>query len=317
MISLSHSGGGEESADLIQDIFKILSCDILEEENDAAILGDLAFSTDSFTISPLFINGTNIGQLAVCGTINDLLMVGSLPLYLSCSLIIEEGFSKEKLKLILKSMQEEASKNNVKIVCGDTKVVPKGSCDELFINTSGIGKIIKPLQTKNIKAGQKILISQDIGKHGAVVFAAREQLVASIKSDCKSLKDEMQDLLDLNIYAARDATRGGLAAVLHEWSKKANVGITLYEDEVKVLDEVLGICELMGFEPYELANEGTFIVAVDAKDSEKALELLRKHNQNAAIIADITDTKQVIIKNSYGVSRFLEYPKGELLPRIC
>ena len=326
-IMLSHGGGGEEMNTLISElIFKIFDNEILNAANDSAILkmsGDLAFSSDSFVVTPLFFNGGNIGKIAACGTINDLAMVGAEAKFLSCSLIIEEGFEIEKLREILCSLHDEAKKSGVKIVCGDTKVVPNGKCDGLFINTSGIGEIIQEVNIKNIKAGAKILLSGDIGRHGAVILANREELSlqSDLKSDCKSLKEVVCQLLKVGIkpLAMRDATRGGLSGVLNEWAKMMKVEILVREGSIKVSDEVIGVCELFGFEPYELANEGTFVLAIEPSDEQKALEILKKFDKNAAVIGEILNEKngRVVLETVYGSKRFLEPPKGELLPRIC
>ncbi|PSM51407.1 hydrogenase expression/formation protein HypE [Campylobacter blaseri] len=326
-ILLSHGGGGEEMNELINElIFKYFDNEILKETNDSAILkidGEIAFSTDSYVVTPIFFSGGDIGKISVCGTINDLCMVGAKPLYLSVGFIIEEGLSFDEFEKILSSMSKIAKENDVKIVCGDTKVVPKGKCDKIFINTSGIGKIIHKIETKNIKNRAKILISGDIARHGSVIVAARDEinLESDLKSDCRSLKDIVMALFENNIYpqAMRDATRGGLSAVLNEWANFNKIEILLNEESIKVQDEVMGICELLGFEPYDLANEGTFVLAIDEKDSKKALEILKNFNENASIIGEVISDKnsRVILKNPYGVKRFLEYPKGELLPRIC
>lgn len=327
-ILLSHGGGGEEMNSLINGtIFSIFDNEILREANDSAILqmdGKLAFTTDSFVVTPIFFNGGNIGKIAVCGTANDLSMVGANPMYISCSLIIEEGLKIDELREILFSMQEIAFKNGIKIVCGDTKVVEKGKCDKIFINTSGIGKIItKPIETKNLKVGAKILLSGDIGRHGAVILQSREDLCfkSSLQSDCKCLKDVVLALLNakINIQCMRDATRGGISAVLNEWANFSQNEILIYEEKIKIKDEVAGICELLGFEAYELANEGTFVLAVDEKDVNKTLEILKSFDENAACIGEVTDAKKprVILENAYKSQRFLELPKGELLPRIC
>ncbi|HHP0338390.1 TPA: hydrogenase expression/formation protein HypE [Campylobacter lari subsp. concheus] len=320
-ITLAHGGGGEEMNALISEIFSIFENDILKEANDAAILDDLAFSTDSFVLNPIFLKDINIGKLAVCGSVNDVLMVGAKPLYLSLALILEEGFEIEKLKIILKSIKEECDKAGVKLVCGDTKVVPKNKGDEIYINTSCIGKNIQKINTKDLKSGCSILVSRDIGVHGCAVLVERNNLEANIQSDCKSLKDEVLALLnaDISIKAMRDATRGGLSAVLNEWAKLSNLELLIYEEKIPVCDEVLGVCELFGYEPYELANEGTFIICVDKKDEQKALEILKQFNANVAIIGEITanEKARVVLENAYGAKRILEAPKGELLPRIC
>lgn len=320
-ITLAHGGGGEEMNALISEIFSIFDDDILKQANDAAILEDIAFSTDSFVLNPIFLKDTNIGKLAVCGSVNDVLMVGAKPLYLSLALILEEGFEIDKLKLILNSIKSECIKADVKLVCGDTKVVPKNKGDGIYINTSCIGKMIKKISTKDIKEDFSILVSRDIGAHGCAVLVERNNLEANIQSDCKNLKDEVLALLNANIKikAMRDATRGGLSAVLNEWAILSQKEILIYEEKIPICDEVLGVCELFGYEPYELANEGTFILCVEKEDEIKALEILQKFNKNASIIGKINSNNnaKVILENAYGAKRFLEAPKGELLPRIC
>ncbi|EJV5811891.1 hydrogenase expression/formation protein HypE [Campylobacter jejuni] len=321
-ISLAHGGGGEEMNELLAKLFKIFDNEILNANNDAAILGNLALSTDSFVLSPIFLDEeVNIGKLCVCGSINDVLMMGAKPKYLSLGLILEEGFELEKLEHILKSIKEECEKCGVMLVCGDTKVVPKGKADEIYINTTALGEIISKKESKNIKAGLSILLSGDIGRHGASVLIKRNELEADIKSDCKALDKEVLELLenDIKVVAMRDATRGGLSAVLNEWAKQSGNDLLIFEEKIIVQDEVLGLCELFGYEAYELANEGTFILCVEKEDELKALEILKKYNVNASIIGEVLEEKKarVILQNAYGAKRFLESPKGELLPRIC
>lgn len=326
-IMLAHGGGGQEMNDLINGlIFKIFNNEILSQNNDSAILnlsGKMAFSTDSFVVSPTKFPGGDIGKIAVCGTVNDLAMVGAKPRYISCALIIEEGFDINELKDILSSMKSTADEAGVAIVCGDTKVVSKGSCDQIFINTSGVGEIIKEVRVENLKSGARVLLSGDVGRHGAVVLASRNELrlQSDLQSDCKPLYKIVEALLNAGItpLAMRDATRGGLSAVLNEWANFKGFELKIYEEKIKIKDEVSGICELLGFEAYELANEGTFVIAVDPKDEEKTLEILRKFDENANTIGEVVSDKKtgVIIENIYGSSRYLEVPKGELLPRIC
>ena len=324
-ILLAHGGGGQEMNELINGlIFRIFDNEILAQSNDSAILnlsGKLAFSTDSFVVSPIKFSGGDIGKIAVCGTINDLAMVGAKPRYISCALIIEEGLGIDELKEILNSMKSTADEAGVSIVCGDTKVVSKGSCDKIFINTSGIGEIIKESRVGNLKSGAKILLSGDVGRHGAVILANRNELNLDLRSDCKPLNNVVEALLNASItpLAMRDATRGGLSAVLNEWAKACGRDIKISEESIAVSDEVMGICEILGFEPYELANEGTFVLAVEPQDEMKALEILKKFDPKSSTIGEILDSNKanVIIQNSYGASRFMEPPKGELLPRIC
>ena len=323
-ITLAYGGGGEETNKLIKELFyKNFSNEILERAEDAAVInlnGKTAFTTDSFTIDPIFFNGGDIGKLSIAGTCNDLAMMGAKPKFLSASFIIEEGFEFSDLEKIVSSMSNELNKIEAKIVCGDTKVVPKGTVDKIFINTTGIGEVIKDnISAHNLKIGDKILVSRDIGRHGSVVLAKRFGVDSEIESDCKVLWDEVKSLIDadIKIKAMRDATRGGLSAVLNEWAEASEVGIEIEEEKIPISDEVLGLCEIFGFEPMDLANEGTFIVAVDRKDSQKALEILKKFNPSASIIGEVVEGERVILKTEYGSRRYIDLPKGELLPRIC
>jgi hydrogenase expression/formation protein HypE len=326
-IKLAHGNGGQENNELISKVFyKAFKNEILEKSEDAAIIqdGNLAFSTDSFTVSPLFFAGADIGKLAICGTCNDLAMMGAKPKYLTCSVIIEEGFSIDELEKIVESMKTELANNEAIIVSGDTKVVPHGSVDKIFINTTGIGEIQKKgISSNAISQDDVILVSRDIGAHGAVIFASREgiELESDLKSDCRSLYPIVKELIDsdISITALRDATRGGVNAVLNEWANQSNICIEVQEDKIPVCDEVKGLCEMLGFDPLSLANEGTFVLAIKKEDKDKALEILSKYNPNASYIADVTSKhpKKVVLNSSWGTSRFLDAPTGELLPRIC
>ena len=329
-IQLSHGGGGEETNSLIHDLFyHHFSNDILIAAEDAAVLevkNKIAFTTDSFTVSPIFFNGGNIGKLAIAGTVNDLAMMGAKPLYLSSSFMIEEGFSFDDLETIVKTMAEELKQSGAKIVCGDTKVVPKGAVDQIFINTSGIGEIEKEgISANNLKEGDVIIVSGDVGRHGAAILMEREGLGISgnLQSDCATLWPAVQALIDanINISAMRDATRGGLSAVLNEWAEQSTVCLEIEEKSIPVDDAVQGICELFGFEAFDFANEGTCILAVSPEDAERTIDVLQKLNltSNAAIIGKVSMKKQgkVILHSAYGSSRYLDLPKGELLPRIC
>ncbi len=328
-ITLAHGNGGAENNELIKEVFyDAFKNEILEKSEDAAVIqnGTLAFSTDSFTVSPLFFNGANIGKLAICGTCNDLAMMGAKPKYLTCSVIIEEGFEVELLEKIVASMKVELAKNEAIIVSGDTKVVPKGSVDKIFINTTGIGDILyKGISSNNITQNDLILVNRDIGTHGATIFAAREgmDMNSNLKSDCASLYPQVKALIDsgVKITALRDATRGGVSAVLNEWAKQSNVCIEVDEEKIPVCDEVKGICEMLGFEATNLANEGTFVLAIDKNDAAKAIEVLHTFSEasNACIIGCVTQQypQKVVLNSSWGTKRFLDTPTGELLPRIC
>ena len=328
-VSLACGNGGEENNELISKVFyKAFKNEILEKSEDAAIIhnGELAFSTDSFTVSPLFFPGADIGKLAVCGTCNDIAMMGAQPKYLTCSVIIEEGFAIKELERIVESMTKELQKNGAIVVSGDTKVVPRGSVDKIFINTTGIGEILKRgISSNNITADDVIIVNRDIGCHGATIFAAREgiEMSSSLESDCESLFPQVKALLDadINITAMRDATRGGVSAVLNEWVKQSNICIEVEEESIPVSDEVAGICEMLGFEAATLANEGTFVLAVKKEDADKTVEILKtfENCSRAIIVGKVTDThlQKVILNSSWGTKRFLDTPSGELLPRIC
>jgi len=319
-ISLAMGNGGEENNELISKVFyKAFENEILAKSEDAAVIedGKLAFSTDSFTVSPLFFPGGDIGKLAVCGTCNDLAMMG---------VIIEEGFSTRELEKIVRSMKKELANNGGIVVSGDTKVVPRGSVDKIFINTTGIGHIQKEgISSNKISQDDVILVSRDIGRHGATIFAAREgiELSSDLKSDCASLTHQVQALIEagVQITALRDATRGGVSAVLNEWAKQSNICIEVQEESIPVSEEVYGICEMLGFEAVNLANEGTFVLAVKKEDEDKALEVLHgfENSNNARKIADVSDAYvgKVILLSAHGTKRFLDTPTGELLPRIC
>ncbi len=328
-ITLAYGNGGEENHQLISQVFyKAFANDILASSEDAAIIygGELAFSTDSFTVSPLFFSGGDIGKLAICGTCNDLAMMGAKPKYLTCSVIIEEGFSTYELEKIVQSMKRELEINDAIIVSGDTKVVPRGSVDKIFINTTGIGEVLqKGISSNTISQDDVIVLNRDIGCHGATIFVAREgmQINSTLKSDCDSLFPQVKALIDsgIKITAMRDATRGGVSAVLNEWSRQSNICIEVQETKIPISDEVNGICEILGFEATTLANEGTFVLAVKKEDANKAIKILQtfENCSQATIIGKVTKRhlKKVILHTNWGTSRFLEMPNGELLPRIC
>lgn len=348
-ILLSHGGGGKETSELINDIFFKglygLNLNILNNEQnqiklleDAVILNSpqkIAFTTDSFTVSPIFFKGGDIGKLSVAGTVNDLSVMGAKPLFLSLGLIIEEGFLVEDLKKIIYGIAQEAKKSGAKIVTGDTKVIPKGKADGIFINTSGIGEVLyENISVYNIADGDVIVVSGDVGDHGAAIMSQREgiDMDVEIESDCASLWDMIELVLKqgVSISAIRDATRGGLAAVLNEWAHAASVNIYIEENKIPVNDSVRGFCELLGFEPYQLACEGRAVFAVKPEHTKKAIDVLKSHplGKNARAIGTVDNKNKsdnllkelkgkVIIRGIYGVNRLLDYPSGELLPRIC
>ena len=328
-ITLAQGNGGEENAELISKIFyRQFKNDILAKSEDAAIIdgGRLAFTTDSFTVSPIFFDGGDIGKLSICGTCNDLAMMGAKPTYMTCAVIVEEGFAIEDLETIVASMKKELEINGAMIVCGDTKVVPRGAVDKIFINTTGVGVVHKEgISSNSVSDADTIIVSSDIGKHGATIFAAREgmEFESNLMSDCTSLWPLVEKLLaeGVEITAMRDATRGGVAAVLNEWAKQSNVCIEVNEEAIPVSDTVRGICEILGFEAYNLANEGTFVLAVKSHDASRALNIIKtfEAGKSAAVIANVTHQYdgRVILLSPWGSKRFMDLPTGELLPRIC
>ncbi len=320
--------------ELIENIFlKYFDDEILTAQADAALLttgtGKLAFTTDAFVVQPLFFAGGNIGKLAVCGTVNDLVAAGAKPLYISTAFIIEEGLELSVLTEIVKTMAETAQMAGVRIVCGDTKVVGKGQCDRLFITTSGIGQIENQHEEigsgKLISPGDQIILSGTLGDHGMAVLAARNQLgfASHIQSDCAPLNLMMQPLLDagLKIHFMRDPTRGGLASVLAEIVEKKPFGIEIDETMIPVYEPVRGMCEVYGFDPLHIANEGKMVVIVPEDKSDETLRLLQKSDlgKNAAVIGRVSEKNQgkVVMKTRIGGTRLITMLAGEQLPRIC
>lgn len=331
-ILLSHGGGGKHSAELLeQTIFPFFSNKYLNEKHDGAVvsIGDtrIAFTTDSYVVQPLFFPGGDIGRLAINGTVNDLSMCGAQPLFISVSFIIEEGFSNEEFSSVLSSMSEAAKKANVQIVTGDTKVVQKGKGDKIFINTSGIGKIVEGvnISPKNCSEGDVIILSGTIGDHGLAVLSARENLdfETTILSDTAPLNELVKELLSVSkkIKVMRDPTRGGLASALNELSASANLGVEIEQIKIPVNEAVKNYCEILGFDPLYIANEGKMIVVVDGSDAEKILSAIKQNEfgKDAAIIGKFVSNHPgvVVMKTEFGTSRVIDMITGEQLPRIC
>lgn len=327
-IELSHGNGGLENNQLIESIFfKAFANEYLKSEDSAVIIdGKFAFTTDSFTVNPIFFSGGNIGKLAICGVCNDLAMMGAKPLFISFSVILEEGFDIALLDKIVQSTKEELAKNGALVVTGDTKVVPKGAVDKIFINCSGVGEIqYSGISSTSLNEGDIVLVSRDIGCHGAAIFANREgiNIESNLQSDCASLWPIISELLNAGteIISLRDATRGGIAAVLNEWAKASDVCIEVDEQKIPISNEVAGICELLGFEAYNLANEGTFVLAIKSSELDKVKTVLSQfeNTQNFSIIGRVSHRYKgkVVLNNLYNTSRFMDMPSGELLPRIC
>lgn len=333
-ILLGHGSGGEMSHKLIKDIFvKHFNNEVLSAQTDSALLeftGEmLSFTTDSYVVDPIFFPGGNIGKLAVCGTVNDLAVSGATPLYLSSSFIIEEGFLLSDLEIIVETMAAEAKKAGVKIVTGDTKVVGRGKCDKVFINTSGIGVLkkenIEISSGLNIKTGDKIIVNGTIGDHGMTIMGTRNELnfTSNLKSDCAPLNHLIKEIKDSigGIKFMRDATRGGVATVLCELAENNNIGIELDESKIPLLEEVAGMCEVFGFDPLHVANEGKLIMVVDGQKAESIISKMQtlEYGQNAQIIGDIVFEHKgtVLMHTEIGGKRIVDMLSGEQLPRIC
>ena len=329
-ILLAHGSGGKLMHDLIQSFMPHLANPILDRMDDSAVFdvsGKLAFTTDSYTVNPIFFLGGDIGKLAVCGTVNDLSMSGARPLYLSLAFIIEEGLPVADLKKIVASIAETTAAAGVKIVTGDTKVVDKGSADKLFINTAGVGVVPEGvnISAANARPGDKIILSGTIGDHGIAVLSRREGLKFNtpVPSDCAPLNGLVADMLaaSLNIRCLRDPTRGGLATTLNDFAGQSNVGIMIEEDKIPVDRAVLAACELLGLDPLYIANEGKLVAIVPAGDAAAVLRRMKRHKygKNAAVIGEVVagHPRRVVMKTALGASRIVDMPVGELLPRIC
>lgn len=332
IITLGHGSGGILTNKLLNEsVFKVLSNPLLNQKHDGAVFslkGDLAFSTDSYVIDPIFFPGGNIGELAVNGTVNDLSMCGAIPKYLSLSFIIEEGLSFQEFWNILLSIKLAADNAGVSIVTGDTKVVEKGKGDKIFINTSGIGQVHEDadIQISNVKVGDCIIISNQIAAHGIAILSVRQGLEfeSEIVSDTRNLNDIVCTLLDKygkDIHLMRDPTRGGVASVLNEIAKDAKIGIDLEESKIPIDEQVSGSCELLGLDPLYIANEGVFIAIVDPSVAESMVKTLQDNTktQSSSIIGTVVaDHKgQVVLKSKIGGRRVVNMLAGEQLPRIC
>ena len=333
-IVLSHGNGGRMMHELISGMFlKYFGNTILNEQSDSAILPVnspfIAFTTDSFVIDPIFFPGGNIGKLAVCGTVNDLAVSGAEPRYISVSFILEEGFPINELECIVQSLADEAKKAGVIVATGDTKVVNKGKCDKLFINTAGIGMFGQELKMADkmlqIKPGDTIIINGSIGDHGMAVMNARESFhfKTEVQSDCASLNGLIKCVLSesTSVKFMRDPTRGGVATVLNELVDKINLGIDIDETALPVSKGVKAMCELLGFDPLYIANEGKVVMVVDEHESEHVLSILKKHElgKEAAIIGRVVDNHpgKVVLKSVTGGTRIVDMLAGDQLPRIC
>lgn len=333
-ITLAHGSGGQATADLISRLFaRAFDNPWLGEQEDQARLplaassssGDrLAFSTDSYVIDPIIFPGGDIGKLAICGTVNDIAVSGAIPRWLSCGFILEEGLDLAILEQIVNSMAATARQAGVTIVTGDTKVVPRGAADKIFINTAGIGAIPANLHwgARQIKPGDRILVTGTLGDHGATILNLREQLGLSgeLTSDCAPLTDLIQTLTRFaGIRALRDATRGGVNAVMHEYAAVSGFGMEIEEAHIPMKPAVRGVCELLGLDALNFANEGKLVIVVAPEQEIAVLEALRQHPLGAESVAlgTVVERGGVWLTGLYGIKRSLDLPHAEPLPRIC
>ena len=328
-ITLAHGAGGLLSQRLVREIMvPAFDNPMLDELHDGAKLsGNLVFTTDSFVAKPIFFAGGDIGKLSVCGTVNDLAMSGAVPKFLSAGLIIEEGFDVVELRKLVWSMAVAADEAGVKIVTGDTKVVGHGQCDGIFINTAGIGEALEGvnISVKNVRPKMKVLINGSIGDHATVIIAGRHGLTLpdTIKSDCAPLNGLVKAMLEVEpkIAMLRDPTRGGLAAVLNEIAQGADVGIMLDEKKLPIKPAVKGVCNLLGFDVLELANEGKVVAIVPSESADAVLETMRQHKlgKESKIIGEVVEDPRgkVGLRTTIGSTRIVDMPTGVIVPRIC
>ncbi len=331
-ILLGHGSGGRMSADLLRNILlPALQNPVLDRLDDQAIVdiagSQIAFTTDSFVVKPLFFPGGDIGTLAVNGTVNDLAMGGAKPLFLSLALILEEGFPLDTLRRVMASIRDAAARAGVVIVTGDTKVVEKGSGDGLFVNTTGIGLVPSGvrLSADRACAGDRVLLSGTIGDHGITILSQREGLEfeSAIASDTAALHTLVADMLRAGseIRCLRDPTRGGLSSSLNEIAARSHVGIELEESALPIREEVRGACEMLGLDPLYVANEGKLVAIADPLDADRILEAMRQHplGRNARMIGTVTDAHPAIVtlRTRLGTSRIVDLLSGDQLPRIC
>ncbi len=341
-ITLAHGSGGRAMHELIEGLFlEQLRNPLLEALEDQAVfeVGEgegrarLAFTTDSYVVTPVFFPGGDIGRLAVCGTVNDLAMSGARPLYLSSAFIIEEGFPVEELRRILASMREAADEAGVQVVTGDTKVVQKGGADRVFINTAGIGVIESPVRISAARAqvGDKVILSGTIGDHGTTIMIARGELEleTDIRSDTAPLHSLVREMLDEAarvgnadaVHCLRDPTRGGVATTLNEMALASEVCIEIREDLIPVREEVHGACEILGLDPLYVANEGKLVAIVAADAADSIVARMREHDygRDACVIGEVKAEPQGIVamRTGFGGTRIVDMLVGEQLPRIC
>lgn len=328
-ILLSHGAGGRDMLNLIEQVFRRHYSPGDVGQDDSAVFpvasGHLAFTTDAFVVSPLVFPGGDIGRLAVAGTINDLLTAGAKPVALAAAFILEEGFPIAELVAITESMRATAAEAGVSIVTGDTKVVPRGSADQVFITTTGVGAVLRPgISGAAARPGDAILLTGSVGDHGTAVMLAREKLLtgAPIVSDAAPLTEIVLNLLEsgVDVHALRDPTRGGLAATLNEIAAQSQATLEIQEAHIPVHPAVAAACEALGLDPLTVANEGKMVVVVAPADAARALQIIQtsRYGQAARVIGTVqAGPARVQLRTTLGTARILDMPAGELLPRIC
>ncbi len=321
-IELDSGAGRYKSWELLKEIRKILKFKGKWEncEDDGAVFNlnknKLVFTTDGFIVDPIFFPGGNIGKIAVCGTINDLSVMGAKPLGISLSIVLEEGFSKNDLMKIIKSINKVSVEAKVPVVTGDTKVTEKGKIDKIEITTAGIGIAKKVINNKGVKPGDKIVVSGDLGEHTVAILSKRFNYKTKIKSDSKPLNKEIEKVGNY-LHSCKDPTRGGLAANLAEMAQKSNVKIILSEEFLPFKKEAIALSELLGIDIFSFPSEGRFVAAVSSKNADKVVKILKKFNKEAKIIGRTEKGKGVYLKTKLGGLRPIEMPRGKLIPRIC
>ena len=329
IITLDYGSGGKKTSRLIENmILPSLGNPVLNELNDGAVLSGndrLVFSTDSFVVDPIFFPGGDIGKLSVCGTVNDVLMCGGVPKYLSCAFIIEEGFPLNDMERVIASIHSQCDKAGILVVTGDTKVVEKGRGDKIYINTSGIGFLKYPgLSPKNIKTGDKVIVSGTVGDHGTAVMLSRIGMEQEeLKSDCAALNDLCEAVLsaDEKIRVLRDPTRGGVATTLNEFIEGTELGIELDESLIPIRPSVRASCDMLGLDALYCANEGKLLAVVAPEAEQEILNAMQKteEGKNAAVIGEVTDRYpgKLVMTTAFGGKRILQKLTGAQLPRIC
>lgn len=326
-IEIAHGSGGRPTKDLIEGLFlKYLNCEELKELEDSAYISlnnRTAITTDSYVIRTLFFPGGDIGKLSICGTINDLVVSGAVPKYLSIGFIIEEGFSIESLESILKSIGKIAKEAGIKVVTGDTKVVEKNKCDGIYINTTGIGDVTRTMSINDVSDGDAIIVTGTVGDHGTAIALSRNEfdIDAPVESDCASLTYLLMPVFKVNgLKWMRDPTRGGVATVLAELSERRGLGAEIFEESIPVREDVRFISDMLGYDPLYLANEGKALIITAGESRDEVIETLKGHplGKDAAVIGRITSSfKGVRLRTKIGGERVLDFLEEELLPRIC